>query len=60
MGNKGSYIYFIIQFNNLRNPEITKIVGLSANDTFALGCINQANVFKIYPHYTCYAGYLLG
>ena len=41
-------------------PEITKIVRLSANDTFAFRLYtNQSASFKILPHYTCLAGYLL-
>tara|TARA_B100000035_G_C20670328_1_gene409348 strand:- start:11 stop:595 length:585 start_codon:yes stop_codon:yes gene_type:complete len=51
--NEGSTTY--------STPEITKIVRLSANDTFAFRLYtNQAATFKIYPHYTCLAGYLLG
>ena len=41
-------------------PEITKVIRLSANDTFAFRLYtNQSASFKILPHYTCLAGYLL-
>ena len=43
------------------SPEITKVVRLSANDTFALRLYaNNAAKFWIFTYYTCYAGYLLG
>ena len=47
--------------NTYSTPEITKVVRLSANDTFAFRLYsNQNAAFKILPHYTCFTGHLLG
>ena len=62
-GNKDDYTIFGYNdgSNTYSTPEITKVVRLSANDTFAFRLYtNQSASFKIYPHYTCFAGYLLG
>ena len=41
-------------------PEITKVIRMSANDTFGFRLYTNVNDYKIYPHYTCLTGYLLG
>ena len=42
-------------------PEITKVVRLSANDTFDFRIyLNQSASFWMFTYYTCYTGYLLG
>ena len=41
-------------------PEITKVVRMSANDTFGFRLYTNVTDWKIYPHYTIYTGYLLG
>lgn len=44
-----------------QSPEITKVIRMATNDTFGFRLYsNVASSFKIYPHYTCIAGYLLG
>jgi hypothetical protein len=51
MAGSGSY----------QSPEITKVIRMATNDTFGFRIyLNVASSFKIYPHYTCIAGYLLG
>jgi len=51
MAGSGSY----------QSPEITKVIRMATNDTFGFRLYsNVASSFKIYPHYTCIAGYLLG
>ena len=41
-------------------PEITKVIRMSANDTFGFRLYTNVSDYKIYPHYTCLTGYLLG
>jgi hypothetical protein len=41
-------------------PEITKVIRMSANDTFAFRLYSNVTDYRIYPHYTCLTGYLLG
>ena len=41
-------------------PEITKVIRMSANDTFAFRLYTNVTDYRIYPHYTCLTGYLLG
>ena len=47
--------------NAYQTPEITKILRMSANDTFEFRIyVSTANTFKFYPTYTMLSGYLLG
>ena len=42
-------------------PEITKIIRMSANDTFEFRLyMSTSTTYQIFPYYTCLAGYLLG
>ena len=41
-------------------PEITKIIRMAANDTFAFRLYTNVTDYRIFPHYTCLCGYLLG
>ena len=49
-GNASAYV----------TPEITKIIRMAVNDTFAFRLYTNVNDYKIFPHYTCLCGYLLG
>ena len=56
--------YTIYGFNlaagSYTTPEITKVIRMSANDTFAFRLYSNVTDYRIYPHYTCLTGYLLG
>ena len=41
-------------------PELKKVIRMSANDTFGFRLYTNVSDYKIYPHYTCLTGYLLG
>ena len=41
-------------------PEITKVIRMAANDTFAFRLYTNVSDYRIYPYYTCLCGYLLG
>jgi len=58
------YDYTIYGYNSNANayisPEITKVIRMSANDTFAFRLYTNVTDYQIYPEYTCLTGYLLG